>query len=507
VRYACLFLFSFLCCAPLGAQPAPGQAAPTRLSLEDALAIAEAKSEQITIARAGITRADGDKLRARSDRFPQLSLSASYDRTLASEFDDLFTDFGGDAADGDGTSFEDLPFGRKNIWRLNLAFSQSLWTGGRIGAQEAIAEAGRSTAEIALASARAQLALDVVRAYYDGALSDRLVAIADATFKQADAVLRQAQVSFRAGAVPEFDQLRAQVTRDNQRPIVIRRRSDRDLAYLRLKQMLELPADAQLQLTTALDDDALLPPLRFAETTAKAETNLAGAASAPTVARATVRQAETVVQARDASIDVARAGRRPTVSLTSSYGRVTYPSGVLPDLTDLRTNWTIGVVAQMPILTGGRLRADELVARADKQEAEARLQQARELAELDTRSAYEELTAARASWEASAGTVTQAARAHEIAEIRYRQGISTQLELSDARLLYEQAQANRAQAARDLQVARARIALLPDLPLSAPGTLPPLQGPLAPALPAPLGRPPTTPGVRAASAATGDVRQ
>ena len=47
--------------------------------------------------------------------------------------------------------------------------------------------------------------------------------------------------------------------------------------------------------------------------------------------------------------------------------------------------------------------------------------------------------------------------------------MSTQLELSDARLLLQQAQANRAQAARDLQVARARIALLPDLPLGTVG--------------------------------------
>jgi hypothetical protein len=43
--------------------------------------------------------------------------------------------------------------------------------------------------------------------------------------------------------------------------------------------------------------------------------------------------------------------------------------------------------------------------------------------------------------------------------------VSTQLELADSRLLLVQAEANRAQAARDLQVARARIALLPDLPL------------------------------------------
>jgi outer membrane protein TolC len=63
--------------------------------------------------------------------------------------------------------------------------------------------------------------------------------------------------------------------------------------------------------------------------------------------------------------------------------------------------------------------------------------------------------------------VEQATRAYEIAELRYREGVSTQLELSDARLLLAQAQVNRAQAARDLQVARARLALLPDLPLSA----------------------------------------
>ncbi|HEX6314353.1 MAG TPA: TolC family protein, partial [Gemmatimonadaceae bacterium] len=96
-------------------------------------------------------------------------------------------------------------------------------------------------------------------------------------------------------------------------------------------------------------------------------------------------------------------------------------------------------------------------------------QQARELALLDTQSAYEQLRASVAAWEASAGTVQQAQRAYEIAELRYREGVSTQLELSDARLLLVQAQASRAQAGRDLQVARARVALLPDLPLGTTG--------------------------------------
>jgi outer membrane protein TolC len=80
------------------------------------------------------------------------------------------------------------------------------------------------------------------------------------------------------------------------------------------------------------------------------------------------------------------------------------------------------------------------------------------------------LRAAEALWQASAGTVEQASRAYTIAEVRFKEGISTQLELNDSRILLQQAQANRAVAARDLQVARMRMALLPDLPLGAGGT-------------------------------------
>jgi outer membrane protein len=480
VKSVLQFLTSLLFATAAAAQTLPG-ASP--LSLEEALVLAEAKSELIAIARTGVTRAEGEKKRARSERFPQLTLQASYDRTLASEFSDLFENPAPTEEGEETPTFEDLPFGRKNIWRLNLVFSQSLYTGGRVAALEAMTDAGRTSAAIQVAEARAELALTVIRAYYDAALGDRLVAIAEAAYTQADAAYQQTTLAFRAGTQAEFEQLRAQVERDNQRPIVIRRKSDRDLALLRLKQLLELPASADLRLAAALDGPALPPPARFATVVAMAE-EAADRNEPETIVRAPVRQAETAITIGDASVRLARAQRLPSVSVSSSYGNVTYPSGFFPDVTDLRTNWTIGVGLQMPILTGGRIKADETIARADKEAAELRLKQTQELAELDTRAAYEELRAARASWEASAGTVTQAGRAYQIAEIRYRQGISTQLELSDSRLALEQAEANRAMAARDLQVARARVALLPDLPLSTPG-----GGPLIAPVPLPAPSP------------------
>jgi outer membrane protein TolC len=457
------------------------------LSLDEALQLAESRSEQLTIARAGVTRAAGEEVRARSDRYPQLSASASYDRALATEFSGLFDDTAGPpcapfvanpqasiedriaeleravdcGATGEAVgfgNFEDLPFGRRNTYRLNLAFSQNVFDGGRISAQTAIARAARDNADINLASTRAQLLLDVVRAYYDAALGSRLLEIAEATYRQADATFAQTRLGFEAGSQPEFELLRAQVTRDNQRPIVIRRRADRDIAVLRLKQLLDIPAAESINLTTPLDGQTLPPPAGFSVTVPASVTVV-------DENRAAVRQAETDVRQREAAVDVARSQRMPVVSITSTYGEVAYPSGAFPAFGDFRRNWNIGANVQLPILNGGRLRADEAIARADAEQARARLQRTRELALVDSQTALEELRSSLAAWEASAGTVQQAQRAYEIADLRYREGVSTQLELSDARLLLVQAQATRAQAARDVQVARARVALLPDLPL------------------------------------------
>ena len=273
--------------------------------------------------------------------------------------------------------------------------------------------------------------------------------------------------------------------------VLIRQRVNRALAYLRLKRLLDLPAEADLQLTDALSDENLPPPPVFVERVSAIETTLrssdtpsltVGGLALPE--RVAVEQAGATVRTREAALKLTEAQRMPTVSLNSSYSRIAYPDNVVPSFD--RSNWTVGVSMSVPVLTGGRQRGDELVARAELDQSRLQQKQVEELAALDTRSAWAELLAARAAWESTAGTVQQAERAYQIADVRYGSGVSTQLELSDARVQRQQAGANRAVAARDLQVARARVALLPDLPignaLPATGGNPILQQP-APSVP------------------------
>lgn len=444
--------------------PAAPPAATRTLTLDEALAIAEKTSERVAIAEAGIARAEGGLLLARSERMPQLFGTASYDRTLKSEFEGLFdagtTEPG--AEPGGDVDFSNLPFGQANVYRLGLSFSQVIYAGGRLKAQQEQASIRRASAGLAVTAAQAQNTLDVAEAYYDAALTDWLVSIAEATYAQADRSLQVTSDQRAAGRLSEFELLRARVARDSLQPSVVRARNTRDVAYLRLKQLLDLPLDQPLALTADLDGPALSPPPRFAAALSEAESQ----AVAPI--RLAVTQVDNETRVAEQAIAIARAERKPAISFRSDYGLVDYPDSV-PNFTDWRQNWTLGVAVSVPILDGGRIRANEAIARATADEARANLRLAQELDALDRASTRSDLTAARAEWEASASTIQQAQRAYEIAELRFTEGLSTQLELSDARLQLAQSQVTRAEAARNLQVRRIRFALLPSLPLAAPG--------------------------------------
>lgn len=490
MRSAVSFTMLFLAlAAPVGAQQAPSPS-PRQLSIEQALDLAERGSEAVGLARTSLAQAQGERRRARSGYYPQLSGSASYTRALRSQFSALqeggttgpppeecpsFVPRPGLPIDQRLDSLEsavrcasnadpfadlgsDLPFGRENTYRLGLSFSQNLFTGGRLRGQARAADAGVRSAKLGLTSAQAQLLLDVTEAYYDAALGDRLVAIAQASLEQADTTLSQAQLARQVGNQSEFDLLRARVTRDNQRPVVIQRQAARDIAYYRLKNLLNLTPEQPLELTSHLVDTGLVRTARLAKL-------VESPGDTTTDARAPVRQADEAVTSQEGLLRAARAQRWPQVSLTSDYAAFGYPDDVSPVSSDYLSDWVVVLGLQVPLFTGGRVTGDVAVAEAGLEQARLRLRQTRELAQLDARNTQLQLAAAAAAWDASAGTEEQADRAYQIAEIRYREGISTQTELNDIRIQLAQAQANRAQAARDLQVARMRLALLPSLPL------------------------------------------
>jgi outer membrane protein len=471
--------------APMTARP---------LSLEEALGIARPASELVGLARSAVKRAHGEQLRARSELFPQLTGTASYSRLIKSQFSGLAST---DSSTGNSpTSCErfladpsqpiaarvdslekslecvtsidpfgdlgSLPFGRANTYNLGLSLSQTLFSGGRVRGQMQAANAARESADLGLSESEAQLTLVVVETYFNAALADQLAVIALTALEQADSTLQETQLRRSVGTVPEFDLLRARVARDNQRAAAIQRAADRDLAYLQLKQLLELPGETPLTLTTALDDSVLAGVPSLAAV-------LIEAGDTTPARRAPVRQAALAIKAEEGFLRIAKSQNYPSVALTSAYGRVAYPGSGLPSWGQFLTNWSVAIGLSVPLFTGGRISGDKVIAGSNLEDARLRHRQTTELAQLDARSSLLQRASALEVLRASEGTAEQAARAYAIAEIRFREGISTHTELLDSRLALELARANRAQAARDALVARMRMALLPRLPLGIAG--------------------------------------
>ena len=519
VTHGLAFVTTLLATAlPLHAQTAPPSAPvshqasqapmPHQMSLADAVRQALGKSEAVVIAQAGVLRAQGQVRQGLAPFYPQLSASAGYTRTVFTQYSSLAHSSSGsdtgaasqvalcspkltsastpaerqaafDAAlsCNGGINFGSVGFGALNQYTAGLSFSQTLFNGQLLAQSEALSSPPRA-AQIELRAQHAQVTFDVTQAYYDAALADRLVTIADSTLAESDRTLHQTLLAHRVGTQSDYDLLQAQVTRNNQVPVVIQRRSDRDIAYFRLKQLLKLPLDAPLQLTTDVEDSTAAPDglhlvslptsvgsdgvMETVDTTSLAVDTAADQRSS------VLEQVESVKEQK-ALQRVAQAESYPSLNLTSAYQKIAYPNN-FPNLsTDFLTNWNIGVGLTLPILNGGRVRGDVEVAHANLAEARARLQQTRELAALDSRTAIANYRQAAAAWAATVGTVGQATKAYQIAELRYRSGISTQTELTDQRIAQQQALANHAQAARNLQVARIRLALISDLPLANTG--------------------------------------
>lgn len=428
------------------------------------MAAAVRASLPVAAARATRDRAHADITAARSGYFPQINVTGSYVDTLRSEYDGLFNQAPDSAMAAAAMmtplgDLSQLPFAAAHAWRAGVDVTQPIWDGGRTASSVALAHRSERSAELDEQARRAQAVLEVTDAYFGAELADQIATIAEASLGLADNTLSQAQLGLTQGTAPEFDVVRAEVTRDNQRTSLLRARAARDLALIRLHRLLGLPFDRPIELTTGLGSGDVGELARRAAGVARGGE------------RVSVAQARAAAAIRRAQVEIARAGRWPRIALFTSYGVVDYPQRFWPNQ-DWRTNWTVGAQLSLSLFSGLRTTAEIASARADARAAEALAQEAAQLAALDERERASDVAVDAAAYGASHRSAELARRAYQIAEVRYRQGVSTYLELVDARISLDQAQINEATAARDLQVAQVRVALLPALPVAG-ATLPP----------------------------------
>jgi len=474
IRVCVMLLAGALGPAGLRAQTAATPAsAPIRLTMQEAIRRALDAGEEVRLARSGLDQARGLVMQARADAFPQVRAGLTYQRTFASPFSGgSFPSFDPFAPDtmgsldqriryledqyplmlprGIGELFAATPFGRVNTWTGNVTISQLLFQGGKVGAGLSGARAYEEAAHAQLEETQNDIIYRTRRAYLTALYTDRLVQIAEGGRQLAEDQLRRVETNQRVGSTSDYELLRAQVEVSNQDPLVIAARNDRDIAFLQLRWLVNVPPEVALELDPG--------PLAAGDSLAEVDMD---AISAGQVRRASIEAAEATVEFRRQAVRVFQGDMWPALRLNVYLGTQAYPSRIMPTAANFRRDWNASLSLSWALFEGLRTRAQVDQAEAQLSQARLQLAQTREQVVLEVAQARAELERARALLAARRQTVSQAQRAQHLASVRYANGITTPLEVSDARLALQQAQVNEAQALRDylLGIAAAERAL------------------------------------------------
>jgi len=438
-------LFWLLGPDPVEAQ-GPAVEDTVRLSLPDAVTRVLQESEEIAAARAQIDQAESQVTQATATALPQLSTNLTYNRAIKTIFDDI----GGEPTPGDtaenpfGDMFEDLPFGRPNNYIATFQLSQLLWAGGSVGAARDVAQRFTSASRDQLEETRADLTLQVRTAYLNAVLAERMHEIAVDSRDVADDHLQQVEAFFEAGTTSEFDLLRARVDRENREPAVVQAANGVELALLELKRLANIPADQPVFLTTELEIDSVaVDEEAFARVINQ---------------RPILHAAEEAVAMREGAVKIYRAQRLPSVRLFGNMGFQAFPENMAPPGFDQwREDWNVGLAISWNPFDGFRTRGMIGEAQAQLRQAHVEEAQLREGLEIQLAAAFAEYRRTQAQIRVTEETVELAERTLELADVRFANGLSTQLEVSDAALLLDQARVNHVQALHDYVKALAQL--------------------------------------------------
>ncbi len=415
----------------LPAQAQQGQT-PRPITLKDALALALQQNLQVRFAAFEVAIARAQLEQAKAGKAVQVTGSASYTRINERAPTTISVTSG-------GTSITvQLPPPPVDTGELRVSLQYPLFTGGRLEAQIALAEANVKGAEATLQRTVQQVLFQVKQAYYQLLLARASRRAAERILAQAEENLRVARVRVQAGVAPQFDVLQAEVNLANARQGVVRALNSMALARQALAALLNIPLDTLLEPQDELGITPFSVPLEELINRALRQR--------PELAELSARRA-----AAEAALELARSGARPNLALQGAY----FLSGT--SLQNLTTNWQVILALTLNLFDGG-------LTKARIQEAEERLRQLqvaesqqRQAIELEVRQSYLTLQSAVAELEASGKAVEQALEALRIANVRYQAGVSAQLEVIAAQAALAQAEVNRVQALFNYNLALAQL--------------------------------------------------
>ncbi len=445
-----------------------GAPAVRRLSVEDAVNLALSGNRDLLAARMGLREAEERVSEAWGNVYPSIDLSASFTRNVSPTVNFLPAQIFDPTAGPD--DYIGVRFGADNQWNSTITIDQPLF---RPSVFVAVGAAGRfeRLQEEVVRGLTHQVVTRVRLAFYQALLAQEQVRLTRNSLRRVREALEETRALNRAGLASEYDVLRLEVEAANLEPNVRRAENAVKQAMRQLAVELDLPQGEEVVLEGSLADIDLEAPesneganralLEFSGYRGVGAPDAEDAVRAAMELRSDIRQLELNEDLRRTELRLEQVQYLPEISLFGNYIIQAQDNGS-PNFFargegQRAYSRLVGVRVSIPIFQGFRRDARIDQKRALVRQAEAQSERGLDLAAAQVRNLVEAAEEAYLRARAQRLAVEQARRGFEIASAQYREGLSSQLELTDAEVALRQSEFNYAQAVYDYLVARAQL--------------------------------------------------
>jgi outer membrane protein TolC len=429
------------------------------ISLQRAIQLALSNSHLIMAAEEGLNAADQQVREAWADVYPDFSVNASYARNL--KVQEAFLParlLDPSAPEGAVTA---VRFGSDNTWIAGFDFSQPLFDFNMfIG----VGAAGRfRSLEVERVRGTTQQVVTAVRqAYLLALLAMEDLRLTENSLARTRATLEETQALNRAGLASSYDVLRLEVQVANLEPNVRRAQNSVAAAKRQLLVEIGLEPTGEFELEGRLNEmdvsgtvqnnaaNELL--LAVSGLDRQADFQIDELHNMAMGRRSDVAQGRLVIILEETRMRAQKAEYFPTVSLFGNYA-ITAQEDRGPtffgDSNQRTTASAAGLRISLPVFQGFRRDAQVQRTAATVRQYEAQLERLGREVESQLRTVLDNLEESRLRMESQRRAVAQAGRGFEIASTEYREGVGSQLQITDAENALRQSEFNYAQAVFD----------------------------------------------------------
>jgi len=432
-----LVLFPFISLA----QSVDTTSAPKLLTLEDALKIALSENASVQVADQEIERTGYARKGSYAALFPQINGSASFQRTIKKQV--MYMDF--DLGGGAGASGAGFEVGRWNTWSAGVNASMplvnaQLWQSLRISDQdvELAVEKARSS--------RLETVGQVKQAFFACLLAREAFEVYKSAYENALENCNQIQRRYNAQKASELDLTRAKTTLANAIPNVYDAESSVILSLWRLKAVMGVNLEENIDVAGSLDDYAEHMLYDLHESSELSLEN-----------NSTMRQLALQAEQLADAIKVQKYASLPTLSLSFNYSI----NAMTNDFKFSEYKWSpysfAGLSLSVPIFSGGQRANAVRQAKVQARELEIQRANTERQLKISIRQYLNQMETAMKSYSSARSAAETAQKAYDIASRSYEVGRSTLTDLNDAQLALTQSRLGVSQAVYNFVVAKASL--------------------------------------------------